>query len=74
MATSTFSKLFFSQIKASLADWVETHVKNAGPQSIWFFHLDHNLKDDDKIFLFYFRYQSSATSGLFPNELIERQK
>ena len=29
--TPTFPKINFSQIKASLADWVETHVKNAGP-------------------------------------------
>ena len=30
--TPTFSKLIFHQIKASLADWVGAHVKNAGPQ------------------------------------------
>ena len=32
MATPTFPKIIFSQIKASLADRVEAHVKNAGPQ------------------------------------------
>ena len=32
MATLTFPKLIFHQIKASLAKWVGAHVKNAGPQ------------------------------------------
>ena len=32
MATLTFPKLIFHQIKASLADRVRTQVKNAGPQ------------------------------------------
>ena len=32
MATLTFSKIIFSQIKASLADWVGTHMKNVDLQ------------------------------------------
>ena len=43
--------------------------------SLWFFHLDHNLGDnDDNIFYFYFYFkdQSRAISGLFPNELVEQ--
>ena len=43
MATPTFPKINFSQIKASLADRVGTHVKNAGPQR----HLNVKLRSDD---------------------------
>ena len=32
MATPTFPKLIFHEIKASFADQVGTHVKNVGPQ------------------------------------------
>ena len=32
MATPTFLKLIFHQLKVSLTDQVGTHVKNTGPQ------------------------------------------
>ena len=44
MATPTFPKINFSQIKASLADRVGTHVKNAGPQAANGFSKKENKK------------------------------
>ena len=58
MATLNFPKTnFFHQIKASLVDWVGTHVKNAGP------HLHFKLGALVSICLV--RYFSFALSTLF---------
>ena len=56
MATPTFPKLIFHSIKASIANGVGVHVKNAGP------HYDMDPRAKNILIVYRIYYKSMTTS------------